>query len=308
MKILLKNKKSKRYKAKKYKGTRRDGFLARRARMFGGLMVPLFLWGRKIAVVIAIIVFIAWVGSWIWLSGAPQNAFAWSKNFVIEKSAAAGFRTQNILVEGRVYSDAEILLALIDIEKGDPLLTFNPRKAADLIGRMSWVREVNVQRQWPDSIYVGLTERVPIALWKSKKKVYVIDERGAVITDFKLERFGDLLLIDGGQDAALKSVNLIQNLQVEMLVYERAEQAKWVGSRRWDVTLKSGVTVKLPEEDVSLALHRLSTAQEESNLLDKDLISIDLRDPMRMIIRTRPGAVHEYKSDLSSASDEGSDI
>ena len=66
--------------------------------------------------------------------------------------------------------------------------------------------------------------------------------------------------------------------------------------------------MKLPEDDVALALRRLSKAQEDDNLLDKELISIDLRDPMRMIIRTRPGAVHEYKSSASQADQEGSDI
>ena len=304
MKILLNKKK----KAKRYKGTRRDSFLARRARMFGGLMAPLIVWGRRLGIIAAIVVFIIWVGSWIWLSGAPQNAASWIKNVVVEKSIDAGFRVENILVEGRAYSDSEILLALINAEQGDPLLTFDPMGAAERIGKMSWVRDVTVQRRWPDAIYVGLTERIPIALWKSKDKVFVIDERGAVITDFKLERFRDLLLIDGGQEAVLKSVDLIKNLQVEMLVYEHAEQAHWAGQRRWDLKLKSGVLVKLPEEDVALALRRLSRAQEDDNLLDKDLISIDLRDPLRMIIRTRPGAVHEYKSSASQANQDGSDI
>jgi len=260
--------------------------------MFGGLMAPLIVWGRRLGIIAAIVVFIIWVGSWIWLSGAPQNAASWIKNVVVEKSIDAGFRVENILVEGRAYSDSEILLALINAEQGDPLLTFDPVGAAERIGKMSWVRDVTVQR----------------ALWKSKDKVFVIDERGAVITDFKLERFRDLLLIDGGQEAVLKSVDLIKNLQVEMLVYERAEQAHWAGQRRWDLKLKSGVLVKLPEEDVALALRRLSKAQEDDNLLDKDLISIDLRDPLRMIIRTRPGAVHEYKSSASQANQDGSDI
>jgi len=207
--------------------------------MFGGLMAPLIVWGRRLGIIAAIVVFIIWVGSWIWLSGAPQNAASWIKNVVVEKSIDAGFRVENILVEGRAYSDSEILLALINAEQGDPLLTFDPMGAAERIGKMSWVRDVTVQRRWPDAIYVGLTERIPIALWKSKDKVFVIDERGAVITDFKLERFRDLLLIDGGQEAVLKSVDLIKNLQVEMLVYEHAEQAHWAGQRRWEPPLIS---------------------------------------------------------------------
>lgn len=303
MRILLTGKKNKRYKA-----TTRDSFLARRARMFGGLMVPLILWGRRLAILTAILIFIAWVGSWVWLSGVPQKSVAWAKNTVIDKTVEWGFRVENILVEGRIYSDPEILRALIDAERGQPILTFNPKEAADLIGRMSWVREVTVQRRWPNSIYVGLSERLPIALWKSKDKLFVIDERGAVITDYQLERFRDLILVDGDSAAALKSVDLIKSLQVEMLVYERAEIAKWVGQRRWDLKLQSGVIVKLPEEDQALALRRLSRAQEDDNVLDKDLLSIDLRDPMRMIVRTRPGAVHEYKSDLSRSSSQESDV
>jgi cell division protein FtsQ len=60
--------------------------------------------------------------------------------------------------------------------------------------------------------------------------------------------------------------------------------------------LKNGVSVKLPEDDLGQAVRRLANAQGEAGLMDRKIQSIDLRDPLRIVVQTAPGAAEEYQA------------
>ncbi len=204
---------------------------------------------------------------------------------------------QNILVEGRINSDADVLKALINIERGDPIFAFDPKDAKSLIERIAWVKEAHVERRLPGTIYIGLVERKPVALWQNKKKIRVIDSEGVTLTDRRIEPFKDLIILVG-ESAPQHAPDLLAFLAVEPLINDKIEAAIWIGERRWDLKLKNGIKVKLPENDMGLALRRLAKAQAEDGLLEKDLIVVDMREADRITVRTRPGAVKEYKAGL----------
>lgn len=85
-------------------------------------------------------------------------------------------------------------------------------------------------------------------------------------------------------------------LDAEPDVAKRVEAASWIGDRRWDLKLSNGTVIKLPETDPALAVSRLAKAQKDDRLLDKRLKSIDIRNPDRIMVRTLPGAVQDYKA------------
>lgn len=247
----------------------------------------------------AVLVFALWVGTWLYLSDSFTKAGHWTKQQMIVASAEAGFSVENILVEGRAYTDLEVLKAIINVQKGDPLFAFNPGEAQALVERISWVRAAHVERRLPDTIYIGLEERKPLALYQSNKKLTLIDEQGAQITTDRIKRFKDLVIVMG-EGAPEEAPTLLSNLVAEPVLFEKARNAKWIDQRRWDLTLEPDIEVKLPEDDLGLALRRLATAQAEDGLLDKDITSIDLRERDRIVVRTRPGAVQEYKAGLKT--------
>ena len=241
-----------------------------------------------------------WLGAWIWLSHTPQKIAHWSAVQFQQLAATQGFAVQNILVEGRKNTDPDVLRALLNVERDDPVFAFNPVEAKELIERISWVREAHVERRLPDTIYIGLVERVPLALWQNKGKVRLIDADGVTLTDRKLKKFSDLIVLVG-QDAPKHAPALLRLLHVEPVLKDSIEAATWVGKRRWDLKTKGGITVKLPEGDLGLAVRRLAKSQEDDHLLDKEINVIDLREPDRITVRTKPGAVKEYKAGLGSS-------
>jgi cell division protein FtsQ len=63
-----------------------------------------------------------------------------------------------------------------------------------------------------------------------------------------------------------------------------------VGERRWNLRLKNGIDVRLPESGVATALERLVALDREKNLITRDILAIDLRLPDRVTVRLSEAA------------------
>lgn len=211
-----------------------------------------------------------------------------------------GFRVKNILVDGRHYTDADTLKAMINMEKGDPIFAFHPGEAKAMLEKISWVKTAHVERRLPDTIYIKLEERKPLALWQRHGKLALIDADGVVLTDRDLNEFRNLMIVVG-DEAPKQAANLISMLDAEPTIEKRVEAATLVSGRRWDLKLKSGAEVKLPEAELGLALRKLAINHEEEALLDKDVLSIDVREEGRITVRTKPGAAQDFNAGITPA-------
>ena len=227
------------------------------------------------------------------MSGASTRFGGWAEQKFYDVTADIGFDVQNILVEGRRYTDADALKAIINLDQGDALLSLKPNEVKSQLEKLSWVRSVHVERRFPQTVYIGLTERQPMALWQRQKRLSLIDENGVILTEHKLDRFKDYIILTGA-DVPEHAYAFLRQLQAQAGIQKRVEAATLISGRRWDLKLKNGVIVKLPEEETALALSRLALMQEQENLMDQDVNVIDVREQTRITVRTKPGAVKEY--------------
>jgi cell division protein FtsQ len=253
---------------------------------------------RRFALPAAVTALVLWLVTWAVVSGLPGRMAHTVQHRYYVVTAHAGFAVRDILVEGRINTDPDVLLSLIGMKRGDPIFAFHPGPVKAELERVPWIKAAKVERRLPDTIYVALTERLPAALWQSKGKLKLIDAEGVVLADTGLAKFRRLLLVVG-ENAPAHVGELEALLQGQPDVQDRVEAAVYVSGRRWDLRLKNGLTVRLPESDPGLALARLARAQHDDKLLDKDLTSVDLRDGDRIIVATKPGAVQEYKASAS---------
>ncbi len=258
----------------------------------------IFTWGRRLGVATIVLTAISWVGAWFFLSGANASSSNWVRTKAVAVASDSGFRVENILVEGRKYSDPDILLAVINIEKGDPIFSFNPSEAKTQIEKTDWVKSVRVERRLPDTIYINITEREPLALWQSENGLSLIDNDGEIITRSNLDKFKNLLMVSG-ENSPKKAKEFISILAAESELEAMIDNVKLIDNRRWNLYLNDGKLIKLPENDMGLAVRNIMLRHVQDGILSSNSITvIDARYQGRLIIRTKLGKVQDYKAAL----------
>jgi len=91
-----------------------------------------------------------------------------------------------------------------------------------------------------------------------------------------------------GAGAPGQASALIDALAAEPVVRRQVAAGVRIGQRRWNLTLRSGADVLLPEGAEPQALHRLAQLERDMHLLERPLIDIDMRLPDRLVVRPRP--------------------
>lgn len=229
-------------------------------------------------------------GGYAWHSGAAARAGDWLSARELTLSAGMGFKVNDILVTGRDRIPAADLLAHLQIDHNAPIFGISIAEAQKSIAEIPWVKDVAVTRRLPDKIVVDITERQPVALWQYQKKLSVIDETGRALSASNLDAYQKLPLIVG-EDAPQHVQELLGLLKAEPDVASQLVSAARIGGRRWNLQLKNDITVKLPEQDVELALRELVAMAQDDHLLDKNIRTIDLRIPDQAVVEL--GAVQQ---------------
>lgn len=272
-------------------GTRRSTLNKRRK----GTLSVVIPWLKRFGLLSIVCLAFLWLGAWLWMTGGFQKAGAKIQNSFISATADMGFTVENIKVEGRVYSNAAELKKIVDTQKGAPLFALKPSELQKKIEAMEWIKRVTVGRQLPGTLYIHVQEHTPLALWQHEGKLHLLNEEGGEINTNKLGPFKNLVVVMG-KEAPAQAPELLGDLRGEPVLESRITVVKWVDGRRWDLLTKDNVTIKLPETDTAAALSLLAKAHEKDKVLEKDITAIDLREQGRIILRTRPGALEEYKA------------
>jgi len=202
---------------------------------------------------------------------------------------AIDLRVKDIVIDGRDNTPEPLLRAALGVTVGDPILGFSVEAARARIETLSWVEHVAVERRLPNTIYVDLTERRPFAIWQNQGKFQLIDRAGAVVTNEDVTAFTDLPLVVG-QGAPAHASDMLKALAAVPEIRARVAAIVRVGERRWNLQLKSGLTVMLPEGHEPAALARLADLQAQQQLLDRPLLFVDMRLPDRLAVRAKPAS------------------
>jgi len=107
---------------------------------------------------------------------------------------------------------------------------------------------------------------------------------GAVIDQMRDQRFAGLPFVVGdGANARMPEFAALVAAAGELAPKIRA--GVLVANRRWNLKMASGVDVLLPEIDAQAAMATLVRLQRESRILDRDILSLDLRLGGRIFAR-----------------------
>jgi cell division protein FtsQ len=206
---------------------------------------------------------------------------------VIQGTGLLGFTVADITVEGRETTDRETILAALGAGPGTPILAVNPTRAKEQLGALPWVRTAVIERRLPHTLYVRLVERKPLALWQHGGKLDLVDREGSVIPVAQLDQFAKLPMVVG-EGAASHAAELIEMLGSDPDLAARVTAAVRVGDRRWNLRIDNAIDVLLPADEPASAWSQLARLERSSGILKRDVQTIDLRLPDRLVLRISP--------------------
>ena len=245
----------------------------------------------EIALTLGILVAAAGVGA---VRGGQYQAFA-ERHGGIEDIVARhlGFGVNVVTISGVTHLDEPRILSLAGISPKNSLPFFDVAGARTRLESDPLVKQASVRKLYPNQIIIDIVERTPYAVWQKDGELRAVGVDGGPIDDVRDARYIDLPFVvgEGANLRVREFTTLLASLEE---LRPRVEAGVLVGQRRWNLKLKSGIDVKLPETNPEAAIATLLRLERQSRLLEHDVLAVDLRTPDRTFVRLSQDAAETW--------------
>jgi cell division protein FtsQ len=197
---------------------------------------------------------------------------------------SAGFRITAVAISGRKQLTQDEVLAIGGVNGRSSLLFLDAGAVRERLKANPWISDATVLKLYPGALQITIVERAPFALWQEDGRLAVIADDGAVLEPYVTRRFLSLPLVVG-KGAEIRARDFLALLAQYPDVRAATMAAVFVGQRRWNLRLKDGLDVRLPENDVDKALAELSRLDKEDHLFSRDIVAVDMRLPDRLTVQ-----------------------
>jgi cell division protein FtsQ len=202
---------------------------------------------------------------------------------------AAGFRITGIALTGNKHLNREEILARAGVTGNTSLLFFDVAGARSRLLDDPWIADATIQKLYPNRLQITLTEREAFALWQKNGRVSVIGTDGIILESFVSRPYLPLQLVVG-RGAETRAKEFLDLLARFPEIRDNVLASILIAERRWNLRLKNGIDVRLPEENAEAALAELVVLDREKKLMSRDIAAIDLRLPDRVTVRLSEAA------------------
>jgi cell division protein FtsQ len=197
---------------------------------------------------------------------------------------AAGFRITTVAINGRKQLTQDEVLAAGGVNGRSSLLFLDAAAVRDKLKANPWIAEATVLKFYPGQLQIDIVERSAFALWQQDGRLSVISDDGAVLEPYLSHRFIMLPLVVG-KGAETHAKDFLALLARYPQVRSLTKAAIFVGERRWNLRLRDGLDIRLPENDIGNALASLSRLDKEERLFSRDIVAVDMRLPDRLTVQ-----------------------
>jgi cell division protein FtsQ len=197
---------------------------------------------------------------------------------------AAGFGIAAVALTGHRQLTEQDVLAGAGVTERTSLLFLDVDAARRRLESVPWIAQATVRKLYPGRLEIALEERQAFALWQNNGKIAMIAADGTVLGPYGERRVAGLPLVVG-PGAAARAQEFLALMERYPAIKEQMRAAIRVADRRWNLRLKNGLDVRLPEADIAQALDLLVALDRDKKLISRDLTAIDLRLPDRVTVR-----------------------
>jgi cell division protein FtsQ len=193
-------------------------------------------------------------------------------------SSKFGLTLENVYLEGQVFVSKDTIIRSIGVQVGDPILAIPLDKIKKKLEKNSWIKHAVIDRQLPNTIYIGIVERNPIAIGQYNGKLFLIDDEGKRIQTKITHKFTKFPVIIG-DNVESEFLSLFPIINKKPALYKKITSIIWVGDRRWNIRLSNAIEIKLPENNIEKAWNKVIKLYKSGKVEQQKLKSIDLRVP-----------------------------
>ena len=258
--------------------------------------------GVGLVLSLALIASVAAVGV---VRGGQYQAFVAAQGGIGDFFARGlGFGVNVVTISGQSRLTEREILKISEITPKDSLPFFDVEAARAKLEKTPLIAHASVRKLYPGQIVVDVVERTPAALWQRDGEVRTVAADGAVIDELRDSHLTNLPFVVGaGANAHLNEFLSILDASQELRL--KVEAGVLIGERRWNLKMKSGVDVKLPEENPIAAVETLLRLQRQSRVLERDILWLDLRNPERAFARLSADAAAARQEKQDSKGKKG---
>jgi cell division protein FtsQ len=212
-----------------------------------------------------------------------------------EFEARPEFRVSLARVEGA----SDDLAAAVRAKLGLPLpmssFDIDLDAARDRIEALDAVKKADLRVRSGGILQVLITERVPVAIWRTEAGLTLVDDSGHRVAGLLSRSDRPDLPLIAGEGADLATPEALDLIAAAGPLTQRVRGIVRVGERRWDLVLDRDQRVLLPENNPVQALERLLALDHAQDLMNRDILTVDLRSDHRPILRLTPHALAEIR-------------
>lgn len=147
-------------------------------------------------------------------------------------------------------------------------------------------------------LHIKVSEKTPALLLKKETGFHVLSERGEYIRSLSSrEHFSDLPVItgDGAENAATQAMAIFKSIDMKL---DQVRGLVFVGQRRWNIIMKSGQVVMLPENDPEQAIQKILLLDKTEQILSRQIAVFDFRLLSRITLRVPSNKYDQINSEL----------
>lgn len=147
------------------------------------------------------------------------------------------------------------------------------------------VETAEVRLEGGSILHVKVKEKVPALLLKDDTGIHVLNKNGDYIRPLLSTEYGSKLPVitgEGAQKAAAEAFILFSALHDKL---DEVRGLVLVGGRRWNIVLKSGQVIMLPEKKSEQAVQKILILDKAEKILSRDIAVFDFRLPYRITLR-----------------------
>ncbi|MGB2202778.1 MAG: cell division protein FtsQ/DivIB, partial [Pseudooceanicola atlanticus] len=142
---------------------------------------------------------------------------------------------------------------------------------------------------------VSIIERAPVALWRTRDGIDVLDIDGIAISAVQTRADRPDLPVIAGYGADRHVAEAVRLINIMAPMKDRLRGLVRVGERRWDVILSPDLRIMLPQDRPDFALERVIALHEAQDVLNRDLAAVDMRIAARPTLRMNAHALDQWR-------------